>query len=104
MKKPAWRYFPLGLVILMSFISPVKSTTTCNSFPKIFGGSLAHTFLFQIDVYNDYLALAGITWDNSLTGISSPIPYLALTSISTSGKYYWAKALSSKTGTYFYGV
>jgi hypothetical protein len=51
-------------------------------------------------VYNDYLALAGDTWDNSLTGITTSlrIPYLALSSISTAGKYYWAKALSLKTG------
>jgi hypothetical protein len=80
----------------MSFIGPVKSAT-CNSFPKIFGGSSGHTYLNQIDVYNDYLALAGNTQDNTLTGISSDIPYLALTSISTGGKYYWAKALSLKT-------
>jgi hypothetical protein len=88
----------------MSLIGPVQSTTPCNSFPKIFGGSSSHTYLYHIDVFNDYLALAGDTWDNSLTGISSFIPYLALTSISTGGKYYWAKALTSKTGTSFHGV
>jgi hypothetical protein len=47
----------------MSFIGPVQSTTTCNSFPKIFGGSLADTELYHIDVFNDYLALAGHTND-----------------------------------------
>jgi hypothetical protein len=80
----------------MSLIGPVQSTTTCNSFPKIFGGGSGHTFLLHIDVFNDYLALAGSTFDNSLTGITttSYIPYLALKSISTGGKYYWAKALS----------
>jgi hypothetical protein len=88
----------------MSLISPVQSTTHCNSFPKIFGGGSGDTFLRHIDVFNDYLALAGSTWDNSLTGTSSMIPYLALTSISTGGKYYWAKALSSKTNTSFFGV
>jgi hypothetical protein len=89
----------------MSLIGPVQSTTTCNSFPKIFGGGSADTHLYHIDVFNYYLALAGYTWDNSLTGITGfHIPYLALTSISTGGKYYWAKALSLKTGTAFYGV
>jgi hypothetical protein len=47
------------------------------------------------------LALAGETFDNTLTGIitSSRIPYLALASISGGGKYHWAKALSLKLGT-----
>jgi hypothetical protein len=90
----------------MSFIDPVKSTTPCNSFPKIFGGSSSGTLHSQIDVYNDYLALAGSTYDNTLTGITTAkmIPYLALTSISTGGKYYWAKALTSKINTNFRGV
>jgi hypothetical protein len=88
----------------MSLIGPVQSTTPCNSFPKIFGGSSRDTYLYHIDVFNDYLALAGPTWDNSLTGKTSSIPYLALTSISTGGKYYWAKALSSKTDSAFFGV
>ena len=88
----------------MSLIGPVKSTTPCNSFPKIFGGNSASTYLYHIDVFNDYLALAGDTYDNSLTGTLSNIPYLALTSISTGGKYYWAKALPLKTGTSLAGV
>ena len=57
----------------MSFIVPVQSITPCNSFPKIFGGSLSDTFGDQIDVYNDYLALTGSTYDNSLTGITTVI-------------------------------
>jgi hypothetical protein len=69
-------------------------SAACNNFPKIFGGSSGSTFLHQIDILNDFLALAGDTYDSSLTGISSGIPYLALTSISTGGKYYWAKALT----------
>jgi hypothetical protein len=87
-------------------IGTVKSTPTCNSFPKIFGGSLHDTYLRHIDAYNDYLALAGETYDNSLTGISttSSIPYLALASISGGGKYYWAKALSLKTISSFVAV
>ena len=88
----------------MLFIGPVQSTTPCNSFPKIFGGSLDGTFTYHFDVYSDYLALAGYTRDSSLTGTSSSIPYLALTSISTGGKYYWAKALSLKTESTFAGV
>jgi hypothetical protein len=96
----------LVLLLAISFIAVVQSTTTCNSFPKIFGGGSSDTYLFHIDVYNDYLALAGATYDNSITGITttSDIPYLALTSISTGGKYYWAKALSLKTGTALSGV
>ena len=101
---PFWRYFPLGLLLLLSFIAPVQSITPCNSFPKIFGGSSGDTSLVQIDVYNDYLALAGRTSDNYLTGISSLIPFVALTSISTGGKYYWAKVLSLKLDKAFVGV
>jgi hypothetical protein len=73
-------------------------SAACNNFPKIFGGSSSHTYLNHIDAYNDYLALGGGTMDSSLTGISlsNYIPYLALTSISIGGKYYWAKALTSK--------
>jgi hypothetical protein len=88
----------------MSLIGPVQSTTPCNSFPKIFGGGSGDTSLNHIDVFNDYLALAGHTSDNTLTGTFSGITYLALTSISTGGKYYWAKVLSLKTGTVFAGV
>ena len=87
-------------------IGPAQSTTPCNSFPKIFGGSSADTWLNQIDVFNDYLAFTGYTNDNLLTGLTTTllIPYLALTSISTGGKYYWAKALSLKIDSRFYGV
>jgi hypothetical protein len=94
----------LWRVLLISSIGAVKSTSTCNSFPKIFGGSSGDTYLLHIDVFNDYLALAGDTCDNDLTGIPSYIPYLALASISGGGKYYWAKALSLKTTKTFYGV
>jgi hypothetical protein len=80
----------------MSLIGAVQSTPTCNSFPKIFGSSSRDTYLSQIDAFNDYLALAGDTYDNTLTGIitTDRIPYLALASISGGGKYYWAKSLS----------
>jgi hypothetical protein len=93
------------MVLLISSIGAVQSTSTCNSFPKIFGGSSGTTFLYHIDAFNDHMALAGITDDNSLTGITSPsIPYLALASISGGGKYYWVKALSLKTATSFVAV
>ena len=78
-------------------ISTVESTT-CNSFPKMFGGTYSSTYVHHIDVFNDYLALGGQTCDNTLTGTSGCIPYLALSSISTGGKYYWAKAWTSKGG------
>jgi hypothetical protein len=60
--------------------------------------------LYQIDVYNDYLAMGGSTYDSSITGTTSYIPYVALQSISVGGKFYWAKALSLKTGNYIGGV
>jgi len=84
-------------------IHPVESVP-CNSFPKIFGGSSSGTNLLHIDVFNDYLALCGGTCDNTLTGTYGCYPYLALSSISTGGKYYWAKAWTSKGGSYIYGV
>jgi hypothetical protein len=89
------------MVVLISLIDAVETTPTCNSFPKIFGGSSGDTYLSHIDAFNDYLALAGSNYDNDLTGISTvlAIPYLALASISGGGKYYWAKALSLKPGT-----
>jgi hypothetical protein len=78
-------------------------TTTCNSFPKFFGGTYSNTYVYHIDVFNDYLALVGRTYDYYLTSLYSGIPYIALASIATSGKYYWAKGFSLKS-SYFYGV
>jgi hypothetical protein len=46
----------------------VKGITNCNSFPKILGANQGNTILNQIDVYSDYLAMAGHTLDNALTG------------------------------------
>ena len=60
--------------------------------------------MVQIDVFNDYLAMAGDTYDNSLTGISGRIPFVALQSISSAGKYYWEKAFSLKKGHSIFGV
>ncbi len=50
----------------------------------------------QIDVYKDYLAMAGITLDNSLLGYAFTIynSYVAMMSVSTSGLFYWAKSMS----------
>ena len=70
---------------------PSAAQVPCNSFPKIFGGSLNDTFVGQIDVFDDYLAFYGITYDLSLTSFNNQIPYIALTSISLN-MYYWAKA------------
>ena len=84
--------------------SPSIKATTCNSFPKIFGGSSGDSYLDQIDVFNDYVAMAGFTLDNTLTVTSSAIPYVALQSISNGGFIFWAKAFSSKTGNFISGV
>jgi hypothetical protein len=60
-----WVFF----FLVFSLINSVESAT-CNNFPKIFGGSSSSSILYQIDVYNDYLAMAGVTYDSTLTGIS----------------------------------
>jgi hypothetical protein len=62
----------------------------------MFGGSQGYTHVYQIDVFDDYLAMAGDTLDNSLLGLNTqyPMPYVALHSISTAAKIYWAKAFS----------
>jgi len=90
---PSSRYTLFFLVVLISLIG--AAATPCNSFPKIFGGN-GDTYLWHIDAYHDYLAMAGDTWAKTLAALSSTsrIPYIALASISTGGKYYWAKALS----------
>jgi hypothetical protein len=93
----------LVFFLVFSLIHSVNSAA-CNNFPKIFGGSSGGTYPLHIDIFNDYLALAGDTYDSSLTGTSSAIPFLALSSISTGGKYYWAKALTLKPLYFFGGV
>ena len=79
---------------------------TCNSFPKIFGGSGHDTYLYHIDVFADYLAMVGETWDGTLTGLTSGTryPYIAVTSVAIPVTYYWAKVLSLKGGKSFRGV
>jgi hypothetical protein len=94
-------------LLLIASSPSIKATATCNSFPKIFGGSSgAASYLIQIDVYNDYLAIGGDTYDNTITGITTTnsIPYVTLQSISTGGKFYWAKAFSLKASTTIFGV
>jgi hypothetical protein len=44
-------------------IIKISSQATCNSFPKIFGGSGSHSFLYHIDVFANYLAMVGDTYD-----------------------------------------
>ena len=70
---------------------------TCNSFPKIFGGSGGNTYLSQIDVFADYLAMVGNTFDTTLSaGLASGPhnPFIAVTSVAIPHTYYWAKVLS----------
>jgi len=52
-------------------IIKISSQATCNSFPKIFGGSEGWSSLHHIDVFSDYLAMVGDTGDDSLTGLLS---------------------------------
>jgi hypothetical protein len=79
---------------------------TCNSFPKIFGGSGDSSNIYHIDVFADYIAMVGHTWDVSLvTGLTSGVyPFIAVTSVAIPVTYYWAKVLSLKGGTSFRGV
>jgi len=77
-------------------IIKISSQATCNSFPKIFGGSGHDSLLYHIDVFSDYLAMVGETLDKSLTGISMGFrPLIAVTSVAIPDYYYWAKVLSS---------
>jgi hypothetical protein len=94
------------MVLMLLITSKVagQSTTPCNSFPKIFGGSLNVTFSLQIDIYNDYLAFGGDTYDTGLSGKAGSTPYLALSSISTGGKYYWANAFTLMSDVNFVAV
>jgi hypothetical protein len=43
---------------------PSIKPITCNSFPKIFGGSSGHSFVLQMDVHDDFLAIGGDTYDS----------------------------------------
>ena len=49
--------------------------------------------------------MVGYTWDNTLTGLSWGYrPFIAVTSVAIPDYYYWAKVLSLKTSSRFYGV
>jgi hypothetical protein len=61
-------------LLLISSI-PLINSDSCNSFPKIFGSNDGDTYLMQIDVYNNYLAMIGHSYDSLLSNdptISSP--------------------------------
>jgi hypothetical protein len=89
------KYFTKLLTILMCS-SHLACLPACNSFPKIFGANGGDSYLSQIDVYSDYVAMGGYTNDNTLTGSTSKLPYVAVMSVSTGSYFYWAKALSAK--------
>jgi hypothetical protein len=74
---------------------------SCNIFPKFFGGGTGDTFINQIDLFNDYLAFGGHTFDNQITGLTSTsqFPYITLSSITMSTKYYWSKVFSLMAGS-----
>ena len=92
-------------MLLISSKVAGQSTTPCNSFPKIFGGGpTGGTAINQIDIYKDYLAFGADLCDDGLTGTGECVPYLALSSVSIGGKYFWAKALTLKTDSTFDGL
>lgn len=70
----------------------------------MFGANAGHSYLNQIDVYGDYLALAGDTNDKELTGYTSYLPYVAVMSLSRSGFFYWAKAFSANPSSTIAGA
>jgi hypothetical protein len=57
-------------------------------------------------VFADYLAMVGITFDVTLTGLTSRpfYPFIVVTSVAIPDTYYWAKLLSLKGVTNLYGV
>jgi hypothetical protein len=76
----------------------------CNSFPKIFGGNSGHSYLRQVDVYGDRIALGGDTNDVTLTGETSYIPYIAVMSVTDGAYFYWAKAIPGKPAQTIAGI
>jgi len=82
-----------------------SAPATCKSFPKIFGGSGSDTYHYHIDVFADYLAMVGDTYDTTVAVFSSENrPFIAVTSVAIPDYYYWAKVHSLKTNTVFFGV
>jgi hypothetical protein len=59
------------MLLLSSSILQTQASTQCNSFPKIFGSDLAGTFFNDMDVYEDYIGVAGDTSDRYLFGITA---------------------------------
>ncbi len=44
------------LTIMIAILPITLSLPACVSFPKIFGGNNGDSYLYQMDVFNDYLA------------------------------------------------
>ncbi len=106
MKKFKIKFYKLIFILIMILVDSYQAPTCINSFPKIFGGSGHNSYLAHIDVFADYLAMVGETFDGTLTGLTSgtKYPYVAMTSIAIPDNYYWAKVLSLKGGTSLFGV
>jgi hypothetical protein len=85
--------FWLITTIHVSITFTSSAAVPCNSFPKIFGGSSGFTLVYQIDVFDDYLAFAGGSYAFDLTQAFPLVPYITLTSISMN-KYFWSKAFN----------
>ncbi len=85
------------IFLVIISISPALSIS-CNSFPKIFGGSSSNSIIFHLDVFDDYLAFGGDTNDNYLAGFtfSGWVPYVIVTSVQSHGKYYMAKTFNKR--------
>jgi hypothetical protein len=69
---------------LIMILDNFNQAFALNSFPKIFGGSGNGTFINQIDVFADYLTMAGRTFDTTLaTGLTVGIgyPFVVMTSV-----------------------
>jgi hypothetical protein len=68
------------LILLLIASIPSINSNSCNSFPKIFGGNDGDTYLLQIDVYNDYLAMIGHSYDSLLKNFITDdfLPYILL--------------------------
>ena len=69
----------LQLSLLLICTKPMNSVP-CNIFPKVFGGSAGGSYLRQIDVYGDNLAMVGNIDDSVLAGytIISYVPFVAM--------------------------
>jgi hypothetical protein len=97
-----WKF---GLVVTImvaeTLISSPGNALSCSTnFPKILGGdpstnsNTGDTYLYQIDIFQDYLALGGKLSSYSLTGTSSNVPYMAVLSVANCALLNWAKAFT----------